>query len=97
MTAPLYLSMCSGCTRQYALQGEPAGCEMPGDNGYVCPDCQSREQPVVVVPGRSYYLRDGFPRSRWVVLAAADGMCTIRRRGFPDGESLIMPVSELTS
>lgn len=94
----LYLSMCSGCTAQYAVQGQPAGCGMQGDNGYVCPACQATQRPVVVIPLRqSYRLRDGYPRSaRYVVLAPpVAGMCEVRRLGFPDAPSLSVHESEL--
>jgi hypothetical protein len=94
----LYLSMCSGCNAQYAVQGEPAGCEMPGDNGFLCPACTARLlAPVAVVPlVKSYRLRDGWPGSRWVVLGPpVNGSCLIRRLGFPADPPLRMPATEL--
>lgn len=99
MTAALFLSMCSGCTRQYAVQGEPAGCEMPGDNGYTCPACRGALDTVTaVVPGRSYRLHDGWPASaRWVVLTLSGGIATARRLGFPDSPELTFPASELVT
>lgn len=100
MTAVLHLSMCSGCTAQYAVQGEPRDCEMPGDNGYTCPACtrarEAREAATAIVAGRSYFLRDGWAASaRYVVLDVTAGWATVRRLGFPDEAPLRMPVSEL--
>jgi hypothetical protein len=96
---PLVLAACNHCARQYGLTFQPGGTGMPGGNDFNCARCTAAEAPPVIIPRRADYgLRDyGTPGARWVVLRLlGDGMCEIRRLGFPDAPSFTVHSSRLT-